>query len=193
MVSTDESRNQEPADLHRVAAGPTHPAARRAPQDCGHFDIHIGANGSWFYRGTPIKRTELIRLFGTVLQRDGAGTFWLVTPAERGRITVADVPFTAVELTVEGGGRDQTLIFRTNVDDTVAIDEDHPLRVVVDDATGAPRPYITVRPGLDARLIRPVFYQLVDLGIEERVGDATLYGVWSKGEFFPLGRVDAAA
>jgi len=201
MINEDTSRRPgPPADLHRLAAalsGPTHPAGRRPPFECGHFDIHIAANGSWFSHGTPIKRAGMVRLFSTVLQRDDAGTYWLVTPAERGRITVADVPFLAVELTVQhgaqDGGRDQVLIFRTNVDDTVAIDADHPLRVVTDGATGAPRPYITVRHGLEARLIRPVFYQLVELGREERVGDTTLFGVWSKGHFFPLGRVEDAA
>lgn len=76
---------------------------------------------------------------------------------------------------------------RTNVDDIVIIDADHRLRVVTEDATGAPNPYVTVRNGLEARLSRSVFYDLVELACEERVGDATLIGVWSKGIFFPLG------
>lgn len=180
------------ADPDHIARAVTEPAARRAPRECGHFDIHIAGDGSWFYRGTPIKREALVRLFSTVLHRDPAGTYWLVTPAERGRITVADVPFLAVALDIVGAGRgrEQELIFRTNVDDTVALDDDHPLRVVTEYATGMPRPYIMVRDGLEARLIRPVFYQLVELGREERVADATQFGVWSKGRFFPLGSLD---
>lgn len=169
------------------------PAKRRQPVDCGHFDIRIARDGTWFYRESPIHRAALVRLFSTVLRREEDGTFWLVTPAERGRINVDDAPFVAVELTVEGAGRDQRLIFRTNIDETVAVDADHPLRVDTNEATGEPNPYILVRDRLEARLNRPVFYQLVDLATEERVGDATRWGVWSTGTFFPIGSPDGAA
>lgn len=126
-----------------------------------------------------------------MLHRDAEGTYWLITPAERGRITVADAPFIAVELSRSGEARDQVLMVRTNLDDTVTLDRDHRLRVAADAATGEPRPYVQVRNLLEARLARPVFYELVDLGCEERVGDETLFGVWSQGTFFPLGRLDA--
>jgi len=132
----------------------------------------------------------LVRLFASVLKRDADGSFVLETPAERGRITVEDAPFTAISVAREGEGSAQTLILTTNLDDIVTIDADHPLRVA-QDASGEPRPYVLVRNGLEARLLRPVFYELVEIGCEERVGDATLYGVWSKGRFFPLGRLDA--
>jgi uncharacterized protein len=161
------------------------------PRDCGDFDIHIDRDGSWFYRGSPIKRTSLVRLFSTVLQRDAAGAYWLITPAERGRITVADAPFIGVELMRSGAGPDQELRVRTNLDDIVTIDREHRLRVATDSATGEPRPYVGVRNLLEARLARPVFYELVELGCEERVGDETLFGVWSRGTFFPLGRLEA--
>ncbi len=132
----------------------------------------------------------MVKLFSTVIERDGAGAFWLSTPAERGRITVEDAPFVGVELGCEGAGREQVLTVRTNVDDIVTIDEGHALRVASDGRTGEPRPYVHVRNGLEARLLRPVFYELVELGREERVGETTLFGVWSRGEFFPLGRLD---
>jgi hypothetical protein len=182
------TESSAPLDRLVNAAQGTHaPAAGTGPRDCGHFDIRIARDGSWFYRGTPIKRASLVRLFSTVLRRE-AGEYWLVTPAERGRITVEDVPFIAVELTREGEGADQSLILRTNIDETVTIDAAHPLRV--EGAAEEPRPYVAIRDGLEARLARPVFYELVELGCEERVGDTTLYGVWSKGTFFPLGRLD---
>jgi uncharacterized protein len=170
--------------------GVKHGKFAREPVDCGHFDIRIARDGIWYYRGSPITRMPLVRLFSTVLRRAADGTYWLVTPAERGRITVEDVPFMALELKVEGEGRSQSLIFRTNVDDTVAADQAHPLRVATDLKTGEPHPYILVRDGLEARVSRPVFYELVALGTEERVGEEILYGVWSRGEFFPLGRLD---
>ena len=185
-MNEGEARERE---LARFAASAGAPSRKALPRDCGNFDIHIDRDGSWFYRGTPINRAALVRLFSTVLERDAAGAFWLTTPAERGRITVADAPFVAVELDCQGEGHDQALVFRTNVGDIVTADAAHPLRVETDPGTGAPRPYLLVRNRLEARLLRPVFYALVELGWEERVGDATRFGVWSKGIFFPLGRL----
>jgi hypothetical protein len=170
---------------------PFDPSAAPSRQvDCGNFDIHIARDGTWSYRGSPIERLPLVKLFASVLRRDAAGGYWLVTPVERGRITVEDVPFSAVELTVTGKGKEQVLVFRTTLDDSVSADESHPLRVDNDDVTGEPNPYIVVRDGLEARLSRAVFYHLVELGREERVGDTARFGVWSKGTFFPLGSLD---
>jgi hypothetical protein len=159
----------------------------RERTDCGEFPIHISRDGTWWHEGSPIRRLPLVKLFASVLRRAEDGSFQLVTPAERGRITVEDAPFIAVELTVAGEGRDQVLTFRTNVDDTVSAGEDHPIRIWTDEVTQAPNPYILVKPGLEARLTRAVFYQLVESGREERVGQATQFGVWSQGKFFPLG------
>jgi hypothetical protein len=114
------------------------------------------------------------------------GHYWLVTPAERGKIEVEDVPFLAVALTVEGEGRDQQLIFRTNLDDIVTAGAANPLRVETT-GNGEPAPYILVRDDLEARIARPVFYELVELGREERVENNTQFGVWSRGMFFRLG------
>jgi hypothetical protein len=160
------------------------------PTDCGEFGIHIARDGVWWHNGAPITRLPLVRLFASVLKRDDSGAYWLVTPAERGRVTVEDAPFTAVELTVAGAGRDQVLTFRTNLDDRLSAGDDHPLRVVTDHVTGEPSPYILVRDGLEARLTRAVFYELVEIGREEQVGQSTAFGVWSQRKFFPLGTLD---
>lgn len=159
---------------------------RRLPIDRGDLDMRIARDGTWFYRGSPIGRSSLVKLFASVLRREADGRYWLVTPAERGRIEVEDVPFLAVALTVEGEGRDQRLIFRTNLDEFVTAAADNPLRVETA-ARGEPAPYILVRDGLEARLARPVFYELVELGTEERIGETTQFGVWSNGAFFRLG------
>ena len=158
----------------------------RLPIDCGDLDMRIARDGTWYYRGSPIGRLPLVKLFASVLLREADGSYWLVTPAERGRIKVDDAPFLAVELTVAGEGRDQQLIFRTNVDDIVTAGPDHPLRVDTA-ASGEPAPYILVRNCLEARITRPVFYDLVELGREERLEDAAQFGVWSGGRFFRLG------
>ncbi len=165
-------------------------SGRPPPRDLGEIGMRIAADGSWFYQGTPITRWSLSRLFASVLRRESDGSYWLVTPAERARVSVDDAPFLAVELDAVGTGQGQVLSFRTNLDEIVTADGAHPLRVETDPATAAPRPYILVRDGLEAKLTRPVFYQLVDLGREERVGGATRFGVWSKNEFFPLGELD---
>ena len=111
-----------------------------------------------------------------------------LTPAERGRIVVDDAPFVAVAAERHGTGPDQTVVFRTNLDETVAADADHPVLVRGDGGTGAPRPYIVVRDGLEARIGRPVFYDLVEWA--EVAADGSGIGVWSGGTFFPLGRID---
>src|SRR5258708_757954 len=161
------------------------------PTACGEFDIRIAPDGTWFYHGSPITRKPLVKLFASVLRRDSDGEYWLTTPAENGRIRVDDAPFVAVELTVAGQGHEQVLTFRANLDVTGTAGPGHHIRVSVDPKTGEPRPYVTVRDGLEALIARAVFYQLVELGVEEgRAGAAPEYGVWSRGQFFPLGRMD---
>src|SRR6185437_14070589 len=113
--------------LAERAAAP--PEKGRQPIDCGHFDIRIARDGSWFYRGSPIQRIALVKLFSTVLQRDSDGQYWLATPVERGRIDVDDVPFVAVEMTVESRDGQAALSFRTNIDEIVTLGPDHPLRI----------------------------------------------------------------
>ena len=158
--------------------------------DCGDFGIRIDRTGRWFYHGTSIPRKEMVCLFATMLSRAEDGSYWLVAPGERGRIEVEDVPFLAVEMFTSGAGRDLVVSFRTNVDELVTVDTGHPLRIDIDQATGDPIPYVHVRDGLEARLTRAVYYELVALGWEEKVGGEELYGLWSSGTFFPLGRVD---
>ena len=184
----ESARERDLARIESAAAAPRESdVPQGTPRDCGHFDIHIDRDGSWFYRGTPINRASLTKLFSTVLERDEAGVFWLVTPVERGLVTVDDAPFMAIELDRVGEGHDQELIFHTNVGDSVTLDAAHPLRIETDPTTQTPRPYVLVRKKLEARLARPVFYALVEMGTEERVGAETQFGVWSKGTFFPLG------
>jgi hypothetical protein len=161
-------------------------AIGRRVVDHGDYDIRIGRDGTWFYIGSPIGRLPLVKLFASVLRREPDGRYWLVTPAERGRIEVDDVPFLAVALTVAGEGPRQELILRTNLDDIVTAGPDNPLRFETA-ASGEPAPYILVRDGLEARLSRTVFYELVELGCEERIDDRTQFGVWSSGVFFRLG------
>lgn len=163
-------------------------SGRREPVLCGDLDMRIDVNGQWYYHGSPIGRKELVRLFAGVLRRDDSGEYWLQTPAEKGRIAVEDVPFVAVELNREGSGREQTVTVRTNVDDVVTIDADHPLRIATDPSTGTPIPYVTVRDRIEARLARSVYYEMVALGVEETAESDHIYGIWSGGVFHALSR-----
>ena len=170
------------------------PRPRRVPVECGDLPFLIRRDGTWLYRGSPIDRKELVCLFASVLKREADGSFWLETPAERGRIEVEDAPFVAVELDWAGDGRQQTLSFRTNVDQVVTAGPDHPIRVAHDLLTCEPTPYILVRPGagehgIEARINRAVYYELVALAVPEWVGCRRMLGVWSCGRFFPLGEL----
>jgi uncharacterized protein len=161
--------------------------------NCGDLGIRIDRNGRWFYHGTPINRKEMVCLFASMLQRHGDDSYWLVTPDERGIIQVDDVPFLAVEMFTGSCGRDMVLSFRTNMDELVTVDAEHPLRIAECTETGEPLPYVMVRDGLEARLTRSVYYELVAKGFEEKVDGEDLYGLWSKGTFFPLGRLSDPA
>jgi uncharacterized protein len=152
----------------------------------GDLDIRIAKDGTWLYQNSPILRLPLVKLFASVLRREENGEYWLVTPAERGRILVEDAPFVAVEVTAEGSRRDQRLIFRTNIDEIVTADADHLLRCATDPLSQAPRPYILIRDRLEARILRSVYYHLVAIGEE----DGDRFGVWSSGLFFPLGNLN---
>lgn len=160
------------------------------PEFCGDIDIRLARDGTWYYMGSPIGRKRMVKLFSTVLRRDEDGKHYLVTPVEKLGITVDDAPFVAVEANLYGEGEEQTIVFRTNVDDEVIADADHPIRVEVDPATGEPSPYVLVRDRLEALIARPVFYQLVDAGVERQSGGGTCLGVWSKGIFFEIGALD---
>lgn len=153
-----------------------------------YYDIRILKDGSWLYQGTPIRRQNLVRLFASVLRRDAAGDYWLETPAERGRITVEDKPFLAVEMRVDGEGGEPTLSFRTNLDEWVTADAAHPLCT----AEGMHAPSLPVRNGLEARLSRPVYYELMELAIKTPQ-EGGFCGVWSGGIFHPVARDPALA
>ena len=159
------------------------------PPFCGDMDMEIRRDGSWHYLKSPIGRAALVRLFSTILRREDDGHYYLVTPVEKVRIRVADAPFLAVAAEATGADEGQVIRFRTNVDDEFPLDAEHPLRVVIDAATGEPAPYVRVRDRLEALINRAVFYQLVDLAVER--GEEL--GVWSAGQFWSLGRLDGTA
>jgi hypothetical protein len=160
------------------------------PPFCGDLDMRISADGTWHYLKTPIGRPALVKLFASVLKREGEHYF-LVTPVEKVGIRVDDVPFLAVELKAEEGDdadHRRRLVFRTNVDDWVACGPGHALRFDRDAATEGLKPYLHVRRDLWARVTRPLFYDLVDLGEEREVDGTRMFGVASGGEFYAMAK-----
>jgi len=152
-----------------------------SPPFCGDLDMRIARDGTWYYQGTPITRPRLVRLFSTILRKDG-DMYFLVTPVEKVGITVDDAPFVAVDFERDGAGEGQSLRFETNVGDHVTAGPDHPIRVERDADTGEPSPYVHIRADLEALIDRKSFYRLVEVG-ERRDG---WFGLWSGGAFFPV-------
>ena len=169
----------------RKAKGPP-PVHLWNPPFCGDIDMRIAQDGTWFYLNSPIGRKPLVQLFASVMRLDADGKYYLVTPVEKVGIRVDDAPFTAVRMHVSGEGRDQVIGFETNVDDEVTVDADHPLRFAPEEGTGGLKPYVMVRAGLEALVIRALFYDLVAAGTVE----GEWFGVWSSGQFFPMQKAD---
>lgn len=149
--------------LKEAGANPAAPVEQWNPPYCGDIGLAIRADGTWTYKGSPIGRMPLVKLFARVLRRDADGRHYLVTPAERVDVAVADAPFLAVEMDVRRLESAQQIIFRTNVDDVVIAGANHPLRFAVDPATGGLKPYVLVRGRLEALLTRALTMDLVAL------------------------------
>lgn len=167
--------------------GPLPPVHLWSPQRCTDIQMQIRADGSWWHEGSRIKRERLVKLFSRILRKDPDGQIYLVTPYEKVIVHVEDAPFLAVRVDRVGeSGRDQGLAFTTNLGDVALAGADLPIRVETDPDTLEPSPYVLIRDGLEAKLSRPVFYELAEIA-EAYEGSAGQLGVWSQGQFFELG------
>jgi hypothetical protein len=184
MIVKPSAENLAAAARAAARKGPP-PVHLWDPPFCGDLDMEIRRDGTWFYLGTPIGRHGMVKLFSSILKREG-DDYFLVTPVEKVGIRVEDAPFVAVDFEVRGKGREQVLTFLTQVEDQVAAGPDHPIRVVRDAATGEPSPYVLIRANLEALIDRKSFYRLVDLGAHEDHEGGRWFGLWSSGQFFPM-------
>ena len=158
------------------------PVEQWNPDHCGDSEMWIARDGTWYHQGSPIGREAMVRLFSTILRREPDGSHVLVTPVEKLDIAVEDAPFVAVELKSEGEGRTRALAFRLNTGDLIAAGADHGL--TLRETAEGPHPYLHVRGGMEALITRAVYYELMNLALEEEGGDRV--GLWSNGAFFPL-------
>jgi uncharacterized protein len=178
-----------------VAPGPRGPEKGLPPVElwnppfCGDLDMRIASDGTWFYLKTPIGRPALVKLFASVLKRED-DKYFLVTPVEKCGIEVDDAPFLAVELNIEDGAEGRVLNFRTNVDDWIACGPENKLRFEPEEGTGGLKPYLHVRRDLWAKVTRPLFFDLVELGEERDVDGVAMFGVASGGMFFAMAPAD---
>lgn len=155
------------------------------PPYCGEMDMRIARDGTWFHEGTPIGRAGLVKLFSSILKKEG-DRYFLVTPVEKVGIVVEDAPMVAVDFDVANKGPDQVLTFHTKTEDAATAGPDHPIRVSRDPQTGEPSPYILIRSNLEALIDRKSFYRLIDLGSHETQAGESWFGVRSGGMFFPV-------
>jgi len=167
----------------RAVKGPP-PVHLWNPPFCGDIDMRIARDGTWFYLGTPIGRAPMVKLFSSILKREG-DDYFLVTPVEKVGIKVDDAPLLAVDFTATGTGRDQVLTFTTKTEDVVTAGAEHPITVRLAQ-NGEPAPYIHVRRGLNALIDRKSFYRLVELGCHEGDSRESWFGIWSDGQFFRM-------
>ncbi|MGR3499733.1 MAG: DUF1285 domain-containing protein [Limimaricola soesokkakensis] len=188
MANTKNSETTEAPSAENLASAASRAGARGPapvhlwdPPFCGDLDMRIARDGTWFHEGTPIGRERMVKLFASILKREG-DRHYLVTPVEKVGITVDDAPFVAVDVAREGEG----LRFTTNLDETAVAGLEHPIRVVRDPETGEPAPYIEIRSGLEALIDRKSFYRLVELGETAPHEGEDWFGVRSNGMFFPI-------
>jgi uncharacterized protein len=151
------------------------------PTHCGDSEMRIARDGTWYHQDSPIGRAAMVKLFSTILRREPDGSYVLVTPVEKLDIEVEDAPFVAIELKSEGDGERRKLAFRLNTGDLIVANAEHPLRF--EQCEDGPHPYLLVRKGLEALIVRPVYYELAEIALDE---GAAPPGVWSDGTFFPL-------
>ncbi len=134
------------------------------PELSGDMDMVIKADGSWIHEGGIIKRKKLVRLFSSILKKEGADYF-LVTPIEKWRIQVEVTPFIIVLAQVDTHASSQRVTLMTNVGDEITLSDSHKLHATKDEVA-----YIDVRNGLNAQLCRNVYYQLAGLAHENAKG-----------------------
>jgi uncharacterized protein len=187
---SDDSRTPPSAEgltasLGEIAKKGPPPVHLWNPPYCGEMDMRIARDGTWFHEGTPIGRVAMVRMFSSILKREG-DRYFLVTPVEKVGIVVEDAPFLVVDFLAESTGQSQKLTFYTKTEDMALAGPENAIRVTRDPHTGEPAPYVHIRAGMEGLIDRKTFYRLVELGTQETVDGTGWFGVWSAGVFFPM-------
>ena len=168
------------------------PVEKWNPPFCGDIDMHILRNGKWTYMGSEIKRPAMIKLFSNIIRLDDDGHYYLVTPVEKVRIKVDDVPFVAVSMNKIKDEGVNCLSFTTNVQDEVTLSKENPIEIVISD-NDEPSPYITIRKNLKALISRSVYYDLINMAEEEIIDDKKFLVIKSNNTLFKLYEINNSA
>jgi len=162
-----------------VPAGLTERAtalARWQPSLSGAMNIRIDSDGIWHHDGRPIRRQSLVRLLASVLRREDDGAYYLVTPAEKWRIGVDELPLLVVDCMLMPG---TAPTFQLNLGYPVTAAEHPPLRMhCLRD--GGKIPSLPLPNGLAALFSRAAWYRLAEQ-LELQGG---FYGVRNNAEQF---------
>ena len=180
------------AELEKVSRKTNPPVHLWQPEKEKKIDLVVRQSGVWEYEGSPITRVRLVRLFASVLRKEGSD-YYLVTPAEKCLIDVEDVPFEIVLMNVLGEGKSRTISMTTNMGESFRIDENHP--VTLRQYGSHTFPYVLVRNSMEGRINRNVYYQFGEFLEEtERPGsEGQAFCFWSCNRCFYLSEPDAAS
>jgi hypothetical protein len=175
--------------VEKTVKNPGHPPLDQwHPELSGDMDLRISRDGQWIFKGEPLAREAIVRLFSTILRREEDGHYYLVTPVEKWRIQVEDTPLLAHSLQVTGEGDQQVLSLTTNVGESLEIGPDHPLEVGTYPGSDEPRPVVKVRHGVEARLVTAAYYDLAEHVVERNENGHPELGVFSQGIFYKIGQ-----
>ena len=158
------------------------PTEKWDPPYCGEIPMLIDEHGQWLYQGSPITRSALVKLFASVLVCE-SGEYFLVTPAEKVKIAVADAPFMIVDWKFHDYEGETVIQVVTNIDERYILNEQ--LLSFVKDGV----PYFELPTGLTAKVHRNVFYQWVEIAQQRELPDVTELFLHSAGQDFVIGRL----
>ena len=166
-------------ELSKQLSEPSKPFDSWQPFHCGELPIVINDQGEWFYDGSKITRLPMVKLFASVLCKEGAH-FYLKTPIEKVTITVEDAPFIIVDWFLKQTNEGEVLCCIDNLARQWIVCQQQPLRVK--NYKGAKVPYLILPFGCSARIARSVFYQWAEKAESDELG----YFIRSAGEAFYL-------
>lgn len=155
------------------------PVEQWHPKFCGDIPLHIDAAGQWFYNHSLIQRPAMVKLFASVLLYQ-AGEYFLQTPVEKMRISVADAAFIITDWQWLTSENMPVLALTTSIGDKVLVSPEHPIQLALS-AEQNWLPYVKMWRGLTAKLSRNVYYQLAEHVSAVYCNGATHYQLKSAG------------
>jgi uncharacterized protein len=140
------------------------PVERWHPEHCGDIGMEIREDGSWWHDGSPIRRSELVQLFASILRLEEDQQYYLVTPVEKVIVSVALHPLRIIDAEPLAGHSPEVLILTLNTGGQIPLDRRHTL---TPEPRAADAAYVTLDNGLTALFTRAAWYRLVNQADEK--------------------------